>query len=118
MDRKAHAELPIASYLPDADVLPEHMELLEGKLEPGTLFFLVRPVAQEKNPYAKPGPHPYILESWWPEAYPVNSVAVYAGTVRVEEAKGSSTFRTLRHSFIIGGVRYLTRNLNLFKPAD
>ena len=118
VDRKAHVELPIGSYIPDAEVPPEHMELLEGKLELGALFFILRPMAQEKNPYVKPNQHPYIQESWYTDSYPVNSLAVYAGTVRVEESKGGSVFRTLRHSFIIGGVRYLTRNLNLFKPAD
>ena len=118
VDRKAHSELPMGSYLPDAEVPPEHMELLEGKLEPGMLFFLLRSMSPEKNPYVKPGPHPYILESWYPEAYPANSIAIYSGTVRVEETKSGTVFRTLRHSFIIGGVRYLTRNLNLFKPAD
>jgi len=118
VDRKVHAELPVRSYIPDAEVPQEHLEKLDGKLVPGTLFTLVRPMAQEKNPYVKPGPHPYVMESWYPEAYPVNSLAIYAGTVRVEETKGGNTFRAPRHSFIIGGVRYLTTNLNNFVPVS
>ena len=118
VDRKAHAELPVRSYVADVEVSPHHAELLEGKLEPGMLFLLTRPMAVEKNPYVKPGLHPYIQETWGLEAYPANSLAIYAGMVRVEESKGGSMFRAPRHSFIIGGVRYLTTNLNLFTPVQ
>lgn len=118
VDRKAHAERPMRTYIPDAEVAPQHLELLEGKLVPGTLFCLLRPMAAENNPYVKPSQYPYIQESWYTDSYPANSLAIYAGTVRVEESKGGSVFRTPRHSFIIGGVRYLTINLNLFKPAQ
>ena len=118
VDRKAHAELPLRSYVPDVDIAPVHKEVLEGKLEPGTLFLLLRSMGPEKNPYVKPGPYPYIQETWYPDSYPANSLAIYAGTVRIEEAKGGNTFRAPRHSFIIGGVRYLTTNLNLFTPVQ
>jgi len=121
VDRKAHAELPVRSYVADVEISPQHAELLEGKLEPGALFLLKQPMGVEKNPRVKPGIHPYIRESWDLDAYPVNSLAIYAGIVRVEESfvsyKGSSIIRAPRHSFIIGGIRCLITNLNLFTPV-
>ena len=49
---------------------------------------------------------------------PAGTVAIYAGQVRVseEDARGS-IMRIPRHTFLVGGVRYMTLNLAEYKPA-
>jgi hypothetical protein len=52
------------------------------------------------------------------EFYPKGFPSIYAGSVRAEErARNGQTIRVLRHTFIMGGVRYMTRNILDFKPA-
>lgn len=50
--------------------------------------------------------------------YQPGTLAIYAGQHRVEETgRAGDKMRIPRHTFVLGGVRYLTANLNNFKPA-
>ena len=50
--------------------------------------------------------------------YPAGTLAIYAGQHRVEETgRAGDKMRVPRHTFVIGGVRYLTADLHDFKPA-
>ena len=82
----------------------------------------------EDHPSVKSHALRYILETWMTPQHvqpgsPIkiigkDSIATYAGTVRVEEmdARGKVVSR-LRHTFIINGARYMINNLNNFKQA-
>lgn len=62
-----------------------------------------------------------VLASWGNTVHTIPSLspAIYSGTVRVEEDTRTSGFtRLLRHTFIINGTRYMTRNLGDFIPAE
>jgi hypothetical protein len=111
-------------YIPNTDLMPGTVETYMTSLVPGALFVttnILRPderynVGYEKHPHAYLHADPY---SWGTSVtYPVGTVAVYAGQVRVEEAdRRGDKMRVPRHSFIVGGVQYITTNLNDFKPA-
>ena len=103
-------------YVPDAELHPEHLAALEGKLFPGSMFVTRRYMAVENSSNLKPAPYPYLFEAFAGDGFPESSIAIYAGTVRVEETNGSTVIRTPRHTFIIAGKRFLTTNLNNFSP--
>lgn len=116
--REARYELKPRPYVADAPLAPEVKESLEAKLIPGNLFILRNTVEIDRNDRVKPSPHPYIHPGWYAErGYPISTLAIYAGTVRIEELKNGALFRALRHSFIIGECRYLVTNLNIFEPV-
>lgn len=54
--------------------------------------------------------------SWQPFAAK-GALAVYVGTTRVSEAKGNTVVEHLRPTFVVGGVKVLTADLNTFQPA-
>lgn len=107
----------------------EKPELYEGRVVPGSLFLLQRnmEVVKPMRGYKAP-PVPYIQESWYTQAtgaayginvIPRDTIAIYAGTLRVEEAnRAGLSIRALRHAFIIDGLRYITLNLNCFLPVS
>jgi len=59
-----------------------------------------------------------------PFDYSRGTMAIYMGTVRVDEEKYSSKLKTInvvslkRHSFLIDGKMYLIQDINLFKHID
>ena len=110
-------ELLPRPYVPDVEVHPEHLAALEGKLFPGSMFVTRRYMVVENFRSLKPAAYPYLFEAFAGDGFPESSIAIYAGVVRVEEAKGSTIIRTPRHSFIIAGKRFLTTNLNNFAPV-
>ena len=63
-------------------------------------------------------PFPYLQRPWMGDKIVVKkgALAMYAGTVRVEEAGKHSNLRIVRHTFIVGGGRYIVPNLTWFKP--
>lgn len=71
-----------------------------------------------------PPPHPYLVFSWYPlnsvKTFSKGTLAVYAGTVRTEEArpghKVGGVSRVTKHSFIIGESRYLINDVTLLEP--
>ena len=113
-------------YFPDIPIDPLHREKIEKCLVLGSAFFLKSAMARRMLPpnYKEP-PFPYLVETI-PTSYPnlvasTGSLAIYIGTVRVEELvkrnKDIRLARVLRHSFIINGGRYLVTNLNLLDPV-
>jgi hypothetical protein len=104
-------------YWQDVPVTEKYSEILAEKLVVGNIFFTTEPLNRTVHTrgYADP-PYPYLTVYPGLAMYPQGSIAVYAGTVRVEEQKGNSLLRAVRHSFIIAGSRYITNNLNHFMP--
>ena len=118
VDRQAHVELRPRAYVVDTPLDDVNKELLEGKLVPGNLFALRSVMEVDRNDKVKPSPYPYLYPGWYAErGFNVYTLAIYAGTVRVEELKKGTLFRAPRHSFIISGSRYLVTNLNVFEPV-
>jgi hypothetical protein len=107
----------------------EQPELYEGRLITGALFALQKDleVVKPMRGY-KPPPYPYVQESWYNyqsaaqlgiSVLSRGSLAIYSGTVRVEEtSRAGLNIRSLRHAFIIGGLKYITLNLNNFLPVS
>lgn len=52
-----------------------------------------------------------IYGGWGPTAFPAGTPAVYMGTVRVEEDNRGTPIRVLRHTFLVGGCRYMITNV-------
>lgn len=113
-------------YFPDIPIDPLHRKKIEKCLVLGSAFFLKSALARRAWPlnYEEP-PFPYLVESiqtaWMNLVASTGSLAIYVGTVRVEELvkrnKDIRLTRVLRHSFIINGGRYLVTNLNLLDPV-
>lgn len=102
--------------------LRDENEWYSERLTTGALFFVGTPLRALAfySDYEQP-PHPYLTHHRDGSRHtvaPAGTLAVYAGSVRVEELsrKGMKVF-VLRHSFVIGGARYLTTDLNCFVPA-
>jgi hypothetical protein len=109
------SELPITSYI-------NHESLREG-LVVGRLWFThCRLIEQKRFTQTGHKAHefPYLEFGHFEKgAIEVATPAIYAGVVRVEEmSSGGTMTRALRHSFIIGGRRYITANIGkYFYPA-
>jgi hypothetical protein len=110
--KDGHKPSPVLRPIPyshDVPVTEEYSKVLAEKLVPGNMFFTVKPLNKvvHGKEYAEP-PYPYLaLSKKTSQMYPQGSTAIYAGTVRVEEQKGNSILRAVRHSFIIAGARYI-----------
>lgn len=48
---------------------------------------------------------------------PPHSLAIYTGTERMEEMGKDGPLRLLRHTFIIGNVRYIVTDFNNIEPV-
>lgn len=115
-------------YFPDIPIDPLHREKIEKCLVLGSAFFLKSALARRKWPlnYKEP-PFPYLVETITIQTTSTNlianigSLAIYIGTVRVEELVTRNKYNRLarvpRHCFIINGGRYLLTNLNLLDPV-
>lgn len=115
-------------YFPDIPIDPRHREKIEKCLVLGSAFFLKSALTSRTWPlnYKQP-PFPYLVETITIQTASPNlvanigSLAIYIGTVRVEELitrnKYNRLARVLRHCFIINGGRYLLTNLNLLDPV-
>lgn len=113
-------------YFPDTPIDPLHREKIEKYLVLGSAFFLKSALARRMWPsFYKEPPFPYLVETiqttWTNLVASTGSLAIYIGTVRVEELvkrnKDARLARVLRHSFIINDGRYLVTNLNLLDPV-
>ena len=100
---------------------------MEEKLVIGRLFRTTAPLMPLNMTELTPKPrykrhaYSYLIETHYSSKmdsriFDPGSIAVYTGIVRVEETKKDQTVRLLRHTFIISGQRFMTLNLNLFKP--
>ena len=120
VDRKAEAPTRPRQYFPDTPLRDEDKERYEKCLVPGGMFVLKLALRIMPQAGFEPPPHPYAIESWYVTdtvAGNKGAVALYAGTVRVEEQSGKGLIRVPRHSFIINGGRYLITNLALLEPV-
>lgn len=109
------SERPLEEYV-------NHTVLQEG-LVPGKLWFAHCNLSEQTR-FTRMGykPHefPYLdHDPFGNFIISKGTAAVYAGTVRVEEiSKKGVLTRVLRHSFIIGGRRYITADIGkYFYPA-
>lgn len=100
---------------------------LAASLRLGDLFVTTRHLEAAEYPRGvRPHALRYLTETWTDQAwlgspsriFRLGTIAVYAGTVRVEEADHKArTVSRLRHTFIIDGSRFMAMNLNLFKKV-
>jgi hypothetical protein len=120
VDRQADPPTRHRQYFPDSPINEASRAVYEKCLIPGGMFVLKTAlrVPPRLNGFEEP-PFPYAGESWYVSdtlAGMTGDVAIYTGTVRVEEHTGKGLIRVPRHSFIIRGGRYLMTNLNLLDP--
>ena len=97
-------------------------------LVPGGLFVTTVPLSAASERFIgnhKQHTHKYLWNDPYPwgdltARYPVGTVAIYVGQVRVEETSrnGRDVMRLARHSFIVGGVQYITACLQDFDPVS
>lgn len=112
------------SYQQDAALPPQLQEKYEISLVPGSLWTVavehvapISPPPDEEIP-----PHPYLHGSHWP-AYPgmlafsKGTMAIYMGTTRVTELNRTKLVSIPRHTFLVNGSTYITRNLNDWMPV-
>jgi hypothetical protein len=109
-------EVPLASHLVEqymVSLVPGGLFLTANKLLVDERYDVKR-YARHDFSYVYHDPY-----AWTPSrSYPVGSIAVYVGQVRVDEqSRTGEHIRPTRHSFIVGGIRYLTANLNDFVPV-
>lgn len=120
VDHKADQPVRKRQHFPDTPIPEEAREKYERSLIPGAMFVLKTTLRVQPNHGQEPPPFPYLAESWYvtdPVAGMPGHVAIYAGTVRVEEMIAKGPIRVPRHSFIINGSRYLMYNLNWLDPV-
>ena len=124
-------DLKLNRFSPDIELTTDNVDMFANKLIHGGLFctncylFIER---SYDDLYAALPPFPYLIAhskhgraAMADTTIAVGSIAIYSGTIRVDEALiKSSRQKTLaranRHSFIIDSKRFLVRNLNAFTP--
>ena len=111
-------------YLADVLITPEKYTEYLPYLVPGKLWRVSTPfVVVQSLPFDfEQPPYPYcVSHDWVPwgakASHQRGSIAVYLGTTRVEEATNSRRVTVLRHTFMIEGAVYLTRNLTDWEPV-
>jgi hypothetical protein len=122
VDRNQDKPLRPRAYEPDVPLSGDFEEKYQKNLVPGGMFLLklTMKLCQTQTGYQEP-PFPYARESWYTSDSIVGTngqLAIYAGTVRVEEKTGNGLIRVPRHSFIINGMRCLVTNLALLDPIS
>jgi hypothetical protein len=109
-------------YVPELELTPEQAEFLSLHLTLGSLW-TSRAVMSVDKRYTSADwiRHEYdylTFGGWSGTCFPVGTLAVYAGTVRVEEDNRGTPIRLLRHTFIVGGCRYMVATvMELLQPA-
>lgn len=108
-------ERPLEEYI--------NHESLKAAMYPGALWLAQCWLSEDKR-FVSAGytPHefPYVAyPAFNAPRFPPGTPAIYTGTVRVEEvSKNGNLTRVLRHSFIIGGKRFITYDIGkYFYPA-
>lgn len=124
--KRASAQQTVPKLVPEHPLDREPFDLQVGGMFTTAVHLEVR----EYHHTVKPHAFKYLVETWLDPTYMAvtpgypskvlsrDSIAIYAGTHRVEEAdaRGNVVSR-LRHTFIINGARYMTNNLNNFKQV-
>ena len=115
-------------YTPDVELHPDVADVWKDNLIVGNLWFTTIALTPEVE-YSSYNRERFIthelkylwVASWEgvPGYIPTRTPVIYAGPVRVEESMATvGVSRILRHTFIVNGVRYMTRNLADFVPAE
>jgi len=106
--------------------LPENMvDLYNDKLVVGSMWLLSRSMTKdERYKQYKQHEFPYLAEAVWyggsqpAVPFPIGTLCVYTGTVRVEESnRNSDIVRVLRHTFLVGGSRFMLLDLSSVAPT-
>jgi hypothetical protein len=124
---------PVAKPRPhvaEQPLIPELQEVFSREVPIGTLFTLACDVEPE-HPWRTSTPLFPFLQLYHPETWNptydkakqcfavTGGLAMYAGSCRIDETgKGGILLRTLHHTFIIGGGRYIVPNLNWLRPIS
>lgn len=121
------SRIPVAQplpHIPEVQLAPELAEQYAAALTVGSLWTLstdVKVMNGYPAPRYKQHEFPYVEVAGYYDYVKLGvkgTLAVYMGTIRVEEVSNHNrTVSVPRHSFLINGARYLTRDLTLFVPA-
>jgi len=121
--RESH-RLPIP-YIPDIPIHSVNIQLYKTHLLVGALWHTCENLEPDLNyssvMYNKHELDYLVPNMWNTTDVRIGTPCIYLGTVRVEEyVQGGSSMaltRIQRHSFLIGGKRYMIRDLNTFSPV-
>jgi hypothetical protein len=118
---------PLPPYVADFEMTPSESAAREPYLAPGSLWRTVTGLTIMDEAYGyMPWVVPYLYSGRGVYTFQRGAMAVYMGTVRVEETMHDKTVRVLsydktvrvlRHCFLVGGGRYLTNNLTDYIPV-
>lgn len=111
-------------FHPDAELPEETKQLLAPHLVPGALWRVAALfiVPENTNSEVEEPIHPYAHGYDW-KPWGVNvchergALAIYLGTTRVEESARDRKISIPRHTFVVNGHVYLTRNLKDWEPV-
>lgn len=129
--KKAHNSDPVDRvirprlYFPDFELEEDRKQFLAPHLVPGTLWTVKTPVLYPEQIYpdVEQPPFPYAIGNEYvpwginTKTHARNALAIYLGTTRVEESSRDRRISVPRHTFIVDGVTYITRNLNDWEPV-
>jgi len=105
--------------LPDALIEKYMVSLVPGSLWLTTVPLVIDERYSDKR--YQQHEYRYLMHDFYSldvRRHPAGSLAIYAGQVRVTEVDSrGATMRILRHTFLVGGVRYMTLNLTEYKPV-
>ena len=106
----------------DEEIIPEVEALMNDALKPGALFQLIWDMVLVKfKKRVTPPPFPVlemVTRGYDNELIAKQGgVAMYAGSIRVEEEGRQGILRVVRHTFIIGTGRYIINNVGWLKPV-
>lgn len=120
--KKAAVHRPIP-YIADHPFDPEAVPKLLDSLAVGQMYVTrtILEVLVFSKEYTAP-PLPYVGRSWsWnpQHFFPSCTIAVYSGPLRVEESgRRGEIMRTLKHTFIINGCRYIVPDVSLLEKVQ
>ena len=109
----------------EEDVPESDRELYENAFVPGHLFAVVEDLEVQPLPPGVIPPAYPPLQKAYKNAWKNNgsllaekgSIAMYVGSMRVEEEGKQGRLRLIRHTFIIGNGRFMVPNLNWVYPV-
>lgn len=113
-------------YYAAAALSAEEHDRLQPHLVPGAMWTTAVDMTVERVPVGTASHEvPYLLLADWDPIHgrqtvhaPRGSMAVYIGTIRVDEAtRHGETVRVARHAFLVGGSRYIVADLQSMTPV-
>lgn len=111
-------------YLNEVPIIGHHQERWHAALLEGALWVLSVSMRPDDSPTIgryTAHEYPYLVRDHGYGVggvlFPVGTMAVYMGVHRVEESNRGRMTSVPRHSFLVGGSRFITTNLNDFAPV-